>query len=358
MGIIRAHKGWAIAAAVVVLLGLAATVGIAGWSGDTGVGQPSFSRDSGGVSNSTAGATTTTWVASGVTSDEDQWAGDVSVSAAPRLDSSQKVISDAQIQIEVQAKAFQSAYQQLLFLADRYGGYVVSSGSQATGEEGTIKSGSVTIRVPAESFGQAMSDVAKLGEVKSQQIESRDVTEEYVDLEARRANAAAHVKALLDLLERAKSVDEILQVQQVLSNAQLQSEELEGRLRYLDEHTSYSTINIIVYEAGAIVAPPGEWGVKQAFSDALHNLIDALNAIVRGLGVMLPVLAVLAIIAYVAYRIWRVAAIRQARRQAASQPSPLARSAPQPPVYAGESVPPDRAAQAPNAGGGDQAGPE
>ena len=233
---------------------------------------------------------------------------------ALELGSSEKVISDAQLEIEVEAGKFQSVFDQALLLADRYGGYLVSSGSQAGGEEGTMQSGTIAVRVPAVSFGKALSDAAKLGEVKNRQIQTQDVTEEYVDLPARITNSQAHVRALLDLLARAKTVDEILQVQQVLTQAQQQLEELQGRLRYLNEHTSYSTITMTIYEIGAVVTPRGEWGVTKAFGDALHNLVDAVNAIVRGLGMLIPVVLALGIIAYIMYRIWRGAARRRRER--------------------------------------------
>ena len=177
-----------------------------------------------------------------------------------------------------------------------------------------MQSGTIAVRVPAVSFGKALSDAAKLGEVKNRQIQTQDVTEEYVDLPARITNSQAHVRALLDLLARAKTVDEILQVQQVLTQAQQQLEELQGRLRYLNEHTSYSTITMTIYEIGAVVTPRGEWGVTKAFGDALHNLVDAVNAIVRGLGMLIPVVLALGIIAYIMYRIWRGAARRRRER--------------------------------------------
>ena len=94
----------------------------------------------------------------------------------------QKVISDAQMEIEVESGRFEAVFDQALMLADRYGGYIVSSGAHASGEDGGMKSGSMAIRVPAASFSRALADAGKLGEVKIQQIQTQDVTEEYVDL--------------------------------------------------------------------------------------------------------------------------------------------------------------------------------
>lgn len=332
MSNIRVRKGWLAAALVILILVLAAVVGVGGCATKSGTAER--------MSASTTAAAATTTIAMLGTGKGDEAAGAPSAEGtydsiagsggditgtltALELANSQKVISDAQLQIEVESGKFQSAFEQALLIADRYGGYIISSGSQASGEEGSMKSGTIAIRVPAASFSRALSDADKLGDVKNRQIQTQDVTEEYVDLQARITNSQAHVKALLDLLARAKTVDEILQVQQVLTSAQQELEQLQGRLRFLDEHTSYSTITLAIYETGVVVTPAGGWGITKAFKDALDNLVNALNAIVRGLGALIPVLVVLAIIAYIVYRIVRASTRRRREReQARYQPYP------------------------------------
>ena len=225
--------------------------------------------------------------------------------------------------MEVKSGGFHNAFAQALLIADRYGGYIVSSNSQAGGEDGALKSGTIAIRVPSSSFDNALADAAKIGETKNRQVQTQDVTEEYVDLQARIGNSKAHVQAILALLAKAKTVDEILQVQQVVTSAQQELEQLEGRQRYLDEHTSYSTLTMSIYEAGAIITPAGTWGITEAFKDGLHNLVNAFNAIVRGLGVLVPILVVLLIIGYVVFRVWRGTGQRRREREAARyQPYP------------------------------------
>lgn len=225
----------------------------------------------------------------------------------------QKVITDAVLEIEVEQGKFQAVFEQARLLADRYDGYVVSSQAFSGDEEDAMKSGTVVVRVPASSFNRALSDAEKLGHLKREQIQTQDVTEEFVDLKARIANAEAHVKALQALLAKAQTVDEILQVQQTLTYAQEELERLQGRMRYLDEHTSYSTLTMTIYEVGAEVVTGSNWGVIQALKDALKNVVKAFNAIVRGLGVLIPVLILLAIIAYIIYRV--VLAIARRNRQ-------------------------------------------
>jgi hypothetical protein len=351
---IGAHKGWVIAAGVLLVMALAGIIGIGGCaSGAMTEGVPPTAA--GGVVTTVAAAgevsrDSATGAPSGEgMSDEGKVVGgDMTAElTALQLATGQKIIGDAQIEIEVKSGEFQNAFAQALLIADRYGGYLVSSSSQAGAGEGSLKSGTIAVRVPSTSFDNALNDAAKIGEVKNRQVQTQDVTAEYVDLQARITNSKAHVQAILALLAKAKTVDEILQVQQVLTLAQQELEQLEGRKRFLDEHTSYSTVTMSIHEAGAVVVPPSQWGITKAVKDGLHNLVDAFNAIVRGLGVLVPVLIVLAIIGYVIYRLWRVAARRRRERDTARyQPHPEgwggrpgpATAAPQASAASGEGV--------------------
>ncbi|MHB9149246.1 MAG: DUF4349 domain-containing protein [Thermoleophilia bacterium] len=225
-----------------------------------------------------------------------------------------KIISNADVLIEVERGKFQVAFDTALLLADKFGGYVVSSNSTASEDEGAMRSGTIALRVPETAFAQALSDVAKLGEVKSRNVDTQDVTEEYLDLAARLKNAEAQEKAFLSLMDKAKTIDEILQVRQVLSQTQVEVEQLKGRIRFLDEHTSFSTLTISVYEVGTEVATTGSWGFVAAAKDALHAFVGSINAIMVFFGGALPILVLLAILAWIAYRLIRPLAARLSGR--------------------------------------------
>jgi hypothetical protein len=246
-----------------------------------------------------------------------------------------KVISNAAILMEVSEGTFQTTFDRALQLADKYGGYVVSSTASAAEGEDVLRSGTITVRIPSQSFNQALSDAGELGEVKSRNIDSQDVTEEYVDLEARLVNARAQEKALRSLMDKAETIDEILQVQQYLAQIQMEIEQHTGRLRFLDEHTSYSTLTISVYESGADVPDNDDWGFVAALRDALHAFVDGVNAIIVGLGGVLPALIVLVVLAYVVYRIvvWSTR-----RRREQRQATPTAGLQPGPPQNAAQQV--------------------
>ena len=231
-----------------------------------------------------------------------------------------KVISNASVQVQVKRGTFQTAFEQATLLADKYGGYIVASDSTATGEDNVVRSGTVALRVPAESLPQVLADLARLGDVKSRRIETQDVTEEYVDLKARLANAQVQEEALRALMDRAKSIDDVLRVRQVLAQTQQEIEQLKGRIRFLDEHTSYATVTLSLYEAGVQVASSGDWGVGQALKNALHAFVDSANAILVGLAGALPALILLALLAWIVYRVVRPWLRRRADRNRAERP--------------------------------------
>ena len=327
----RKRKAGIVALAIALVFALAAVIGTIGCGGEfesvtTTAQGGAYDRPA--AVSTTAAPATTVWrgdEADGAGSPsyapEYSASGDTVSSGQPlggtltalQVASGQKIISDAQVEIEVEAGMFQSVFSQALLLADRYGGYLVSSNSYASGDDGTMKTGTVAIRVPSTSFAKALDDAGKLGTLKSQNLSSQDVTEEYVDLQARIKNSEAYVNSLEALLAQAKTVDEILQVQSVLTYAQQDLEQLKGRLRFLDEHTSYSTITMSIFEKGTEPVEPSSWGVGGAFKDALHYLVRVFNGIVRGLGVLIPVLIVVAIVAYIIYRI--IAAMMRRNRQ-------------------------------------------
>ena len=333
----KKRKGWRIAAAVVVVLGLVAFAAAVGCGEKSEVTTTTWAAagvsTTAGAVATTAAPATTVWNG---TSDEES--GDSAGSPSYGVDQAQaatltalqaasgpKVIKDAQLEIEVESGKFQAVFDQAMLIAVRYGGYLVSSNSYASGEEDAMKSGTVAVRVPSNSFEQALSDAGKLGTLKSQTLASQDVTADYVDLEARIKNSEAYVNSMMALLAQAKTIDDILNVQSVLTYAQQELEQLKGQMRYLQEHTSYSTITMNIYEAGTEPEPvvTSEWGVGRAFKDALHYLVRVFNGIVKALGVLVPILIVLGIIAYIVYRIVRAVSRRNKQReQMRYQPHP------------------------------------
>ena len=141
-----------------------------------------------------------------------------------------------------------AAMDQIAELADGFDGYVVSSKGWGEGER---LAGSITIRVPAENFDDAMSKLRKLAvEVSSESTSSKDVTEEYVDLSAKLQNLEATEEQLLRIMEKAETVEDILQVQCELSKTRGLIEQVKGRVQYLERTSATSLIEVRLEQAG------------------------------------------------------------------------------------------------------------
>ncbi len=124
-----------------------------------------------------------------------------------------------------------SAMKRAEALAAEFEGYV----QKASARE-------VTLRIPAAKFRDAVEKLCALGAVTDKNIEAMDITEEFMDLELRLANARALRKRLEELLKRAETVKETIEVERELNRIREEVERLEGRIRYLSSQIAFSTI--------------------------------------------------------------------------------------------------------------------
>ena len=107
----------------------------------------------------------------------------------------------------------------------------------------------LTIRVPKEKLDTLIADIVTIAEiVESKNIEAKDVTEEYVDITARLKTKKEVEKRYLQLLNSARTVSDVLNVERELQNIREEIESAEGRLKYMDNRESLSTIYLEINE--------------------------------------------------------------------------------------------------------------
>ena len=116
--------------------------------------------------------------------------------------------------------------------------------------------GAMTLRIPDVALEDALERIGAYGEVERREIRSQDVTESYTDLQIRLDNARALQARLRDLLERAETVSDVVEVENALSRVTLEVERLEGQKRLLDNQIVFSTVRFEVYD-GATPGPLG-----------------------------------------------------------------------------------------------------
>jgi hypothetical protein len=193
------------------------------------------------------------------------------------------------------------AFAEIQRLAKEVGGFVSESNAW---REDSFRRGTITIRVPVGELEDLLAQLRALAlDVESENIDSQDVTEEYVDLEARLTNERRTEAELLELLasrsETGRTQD-ILDVHRELSNVRSQIERIEGRMRYLENLSDMATVRITV-TPDALLQPidVAGWRPQGTARDAVRMLLRTMQffadaAIVFFLYI-LPTLVVIAI---------------------------------------------------------------
>ena len=134
--------------------------------------------------------------------------------------------------LEVGMKAVES-------LPDRWGGWIhMRSQNQ------------VVLRLPAHNLKPAMSELSELGVVEARTLQAQDVTAEYVDLESRISVLRETQTQLLELLAKAKTVEEALHVRKALDDVTMELEVALGRMRQLGDLIAFSTLTVSLIERG------------------------------------------------------------------------------------------------------------
>jgi Domain of unknown function (DUF4349) len=193
------------------------------------------------------------------------------------------VIKTADVSVRVEDEELEEAIRRSTSIAEASGGFVVTTSV----EDERRGFGSITIRVPADSFGRTLAQLEDLGDVQQEQVSGRDVTQEFVDLEARLRNFAAQEAVLLRLMERSVSVADTIRVQSHLQGVQLEIERLRGRIRYLENQADMSTITLNFAEAGAPAPRTGT--LEEAWERAVDASFAVVSAVIVGAGFVFPI---------------------------------------------------------------------
>jgi hypothetical protein len=203
------------------------------------------------------------------------------------LPEGQKVQRSAQLTLEVSNGSFEKSLDRVVSLMRSQGGYV--SGSDAVADSGDrLRSGQVTFQVPADKFDATIGGLRQLGTAQSIRISGTDVSTQYVDFQARLRNAEAQRDAMLALLQQARSVTDVIQVQTQLGQITGQIEQLKGQIDYLDRTTAYATVAVTLREA--VAAGADEWGLRTATGQALHNFVNGIGVMLEVVGAIAPLL--------------------------------------------------------------------
>lgn len=204
-----------------------------------------------------------------------------------------RIIRNADITIEVASTT--EAQQRVTSIAEFHGGFVVTSEAKQREDVDPSKRTldiKLVVRIPANQFGAALDEITRLASnLPEANVSGQDVTEDFIDLEARIKTQKALELQFLEIMKQARSVEDALQVQSQIADVRTDIEKLEGRKRFLENRSSLSTITVNIRTPKFITATPTglRHTVREAFSESLEMASGMLTFFIRFVILMVPI---------------------------------------------------------------------
>ena len=211
--------------------------------------------------------------------------------------------------LSILVETAETAAQNIQAIAGSMAGYVSDSNLHEVTPG--VKAGSITIRVPADKFDDTISRIKELAiKVENENINANDVTDQFIDLDARLKNLKAQETQYLDILKKATKVEDVLSVTNQLNQVRQQIDSFEGQLKYLNSQVDLSTITVNLTAEKEVQIWGINWRpitvIKQAVRSLLNGLVNYANAIIAII-IFLPVIALWVItLLIVIWIIWRI----------------------------------------------------
>ena len=197
-----------------------------------------------------------------------------------------QVIKRASLQVETPAGQFDDASRQVMFIVEAAGGFIQDSSVFTDADQ--KRTANFAVRVPADTFTKTLTQIEALGKVQGRSMGTQDVTDQFIDLEANISSREVQQARLRELLSKAKTVDEVLRIENELNRLRYEIDSMKGRIRYLQNAVVMSSINLSLREFRVKPDPakPDLW------KDMWTAFVRSVRNIVILLGQVLPYLAV------------------------------------------------------------------
>lgn len=222
----------------------------------------------------------------------------------------QKLILTASLEMETQE--LDEITGTLRDAVKKYEGYVQNS-STYTGSRGRVYT--AVIRIPAEAYEQFISEIEGTGNVVKYTENIDDVTDSYTDTEVKLASLRAQYDKVLEFYAKAESIDDLMSIENRLSQLQYEIESLEARLKNYDLLTAYSTLNISITETKTYTPPVKEGffaRLGRAFVNGWNSFTESVGDFIIDIAYNLWTILFLAALGFAGWKIYRM--IRNRRK--------------------------------------------
>lgn len=214
-------------------------------------------------------------------------------------DQSRKLIKN--VDMSVETEEFDLLIRNVEQRVEELGGYVeqsnVYNGSYTS--DYRSRNASITARIPAQNLDQFITDVAEQSNVTRKNESVEDVTLQYVDLESHKKALLAEQESLLTMLEQAESIEDIIAINEQLTDVRYRIESMESQLRTYDNKINYSTVYLDVQEVEQYepyVAKSTSERISEGFVRNLRKVGNGISNFFIELIIALPIIVTFAVI--------------------------------------------------------------
>ena len=199
-------------------------------------------------------------------------------SVSPNLQSTlRKVIYLASVSVQV--GIVEDAVTEVRGISENLGGFVEQLSSSG---ETQNRRANITVRVPQSEFFTALERIESLGEIQDRNVGSEDVSEEFIDIDARLKSSLRKEQSLLSLLNKATTVNDILTIERELFRVRSEIERFQGQLNFLERRVELATINIQLFPPKQRSSEPPSALLTIQVSDVSES-VDEIKALVSNL---------------------------------------------------------------------------
>ena len=208
------------------------------------------------------------------------------------------------VSLEAETEDLEALLTELNRQIEALGGYVeqrnVYNGSAY--ETSHSRYASLVIRIPADRVSEFVTQVSEASNIVYNREKIDDITLEYVDTESRMTALQTEQTRLLELMEKAETMSDLLEIEERLTEVRYELENITSQLRVYDNQVDYATVNLDVDEVRKLtpVEKQSVWQrMGSGFVENLKNLGDGLVELLVLLVAGLPYLVVIAAAAVV-----------------------------------------------------------
>lgn len=202
--------------------------------------------------------------------------------------------------LSIETNNFDESVKKISVAVLNFQGVISNSSSEMNA--GGKKQGSVSVRIPSDKFDAFISEINETGRVMSQNISGNDVTEEYIDLDARQKTQRELERRLLELLsQKTAGLSDVVQVEQKLSGVRENIEKTEGRMKFLKDQSEFSTLTVNLFEPSMLQTSSGGgffYEIEEGFKKGLEGFTEILSSLVTFVIAFSPVIIFLLLFIY------------------------------------------------------------